>query len=358
MYVTEFELKNIKCFEQATLTFSSRDGDYGGWNVILGGNGTGKSTLLQAMAVTLVGPLLGQRLLYNPAGWTRKPATHGEIAARIIPGSNDSALGQPRKKPYSAQFAVTGNVKFSLDREEYDQPQLVQLDSNRTGLSKGPYAANRLGWLACGYGPFRRLTGMGGSEEYDLVYSTGRGQRFATLFREGAAITNCTEWLVKLYSGSLDPHEPEKEKRKNDVELLQKVINSLLPGAVQITRIDSKNVYFTTIGGVEVTVPELSDGYRSFLALAVDLLRHVHESIADFSTVVERSEDGIAVTMDGIVLIDEVDAHLHPRWQREIRFRLCKVFPRIQFIVTTHSPFVAQAAQDHGLFVLRQPEGQ
>jgi hypothetical protein len=62
--------------------------------------------------------------------------------------------------------------------------------------------------------------------------------------------------------------------------------------------------------------------------------------------------------MDGVVLIDEVDAHLHPRWQREIGFRLCKAFPEIQFIVTSHSPFVAQAASENGLFVLRQAHGQ
>ncbi len=56
---------------------------------------------------------------------------------------------------------------------------------------------------------------------------------------------------------------------------------------------------------------------------------------------------------EGVILIDEVDAHLHPFWQREIGLRLRRVFPRMQFIITSHSPFVAQAASDGGLFVLR-----
>jgi hypothetical protein len=297
------------------------------------------------------------RLLFNPAGWTRKGQTWGQLLARISSGPNDSAIGQPRKKPYVAQFALIGNEAVEVEGETYDQPQIVQLKSDRKGLSTGPYAASRPGWLACGYGPFRRLTGMGGSEEYDLVYAPGRGKRFATLFREGAAITNCTEWLVSLYTQSIDPHEADRDKLASDLQLLQEVINNLLPGGVTLARVDAKNVHFKTIGGVSVTVPELSDGYRSFLALAIDLLHHIHEAVSDFSAVVQRGEEGPCVTMDGVVLIDEVDAHLHPRWQRQIGFRLCRAFPKLQFIVTSHSPFVAQAANDHGLFVLRQPEG-
>lgn len=360
MYLSRFEVRGIKCFASVVFEFSGRGENHSGWNVLLGGNGAGKSTLLQAMAVALVGPVTGQRLLFNPQGWTRDGAGYGEIHADIIPGPFDSSIGQPRKKPYSAGFAVTGAETVEVEGELYDQPQLVQLGKDRKGLSKGPYAANRPGWLACGYGPFRRLTGMGGNEEYALVYSSGRGRRFVTLFREAAAITNCTEWLVSLYSRSIDPSQPEsdRERLQRDLVLLQRIINDLLPGVVRIERIDSKDVYFRTVGDVEVAVAELSDGYRSFLAMAIDLLRHVHESIPEFHSVVRENDGRMQIALDGVVLIDEVDAHLHPRWQREIGFRLCRAFPRMQFIVTSHSPFVAQAASDHGIFVLRQPPGE
>jgi hypothetical protein len=56
-----------------------------------------------------------------------------------------------------------------------------------------------------------------------------------------------------------------------------------------------------------------------------------------------------------VVLIDEVDAHLHPEWQREIGFWLKRHFPKVQFIVTTHSPLILQAADPNGLFVLPEP---
>ena len=57
----------------------------------------------------------------------------------------------------------------------------------------------------------------------------------------------------------------------------------------------------------------------------------------------------------GVVLIDEIDAHLHPEWQREIGFWLKRHFPNIQFIVTSHSPLICQAADPNGLFVLPEP---
>lgn len=57
-------------------------------------------------------------------------------------------------------------------------------------------------------------------------------------------------------------------------------------------------------------------------------------------------------------MIDEIDAHLHPEWQREIGFWLKNHFPKIQFLVTTHSPIICQAADENGLFVLPEPGGQ
>jgi DNA repair exonuclease SbcCD ATPase subunit len=65
MYLTEFTIQRIKCFHDVSLKFPEKDGDYSGWNVILGGNGTGKSTLVQAMSVALIGPLVAQRLLIS-----------------------------------------------------------------------------------------------------------------------------------------------------------------------------------------------------------------------------------------------------------------------------------------------------
>jgi hypothetical protein len=122
---------------------------------------------------------------------------------------------------------------------------------------------------------------------------------------------------------------------------------------VSFSAINSKGVFFKLRGGVEVPLADLSDGYRSFLALVIDILRHLQESGSMI-----RAAEPTQIAIEGVVLIDEADAHLHPIWQRELGRRLRQAFPKMQFIVTSHSPFIAQAASDGGLFVMRQHEAQ
>ncbi len=351
MYLKRFKITGIKCFDQLNVEFPHEGEDFSGWIVLLGGNGVGKSTLLQAMALTLLGPLAGQRLV-RPEGWAREGIRYGTIEADIVKGNGDSQLGQPRKKPYEVTFAVIGKQEVEIDGQPYDQPQIVHRaqQKDRKALFSGPYGAKRPGWFSCGYGPFRRLSG-GDSQTRSLPE---REVRFATLFSESAALTQCEDWLTSLYSRSIDEFNANKERDKADLSLIREVINNLLPGNVAIERIDSQHVYFRTVGDVIVAIPELSDGYRSFLALAIDMLRHITESGQDLGNLVQSNSNGAhEILIEGIVLVDEIDSHLHPLWQRDIGFRLRRIFPKIQFIVTTHSPFVAQAATDHGLFVLK-----
>ena len=356
MYLQEFTIEAIKCFDRVELKFPRVGEDYSGWIVLLGGNGMGKSTLLQAMAIALVGPLAGQRLLLSPDGWVRQGRGHGEFAASIVKGMMDLAYKKARKRHYEARFAVTGREEVVIDAATYDQPQLVPLLDDKNALMSGPYAARNLGWFSCGYGPFRRLLG-GASEESRLMFASGREARYITLFREAAALTHCTEWLSTLYSRSIDQNHPDQERAKSALGAVRSLIDSLLPGDVHITRIDSERVYFQGAGGAEVPVLDLSDGYRSFLALAIDILRHL-EGSGDLAQLVEEEGGEPRVVTEGVILIDEVDAHLHPVWQREIGFRLRRTFPKMQFIVTSHSPFVAQAASDGGLIVLRTGEAE
>ncbi len=356
MYLREFRIQDIKCFKNVQLHFPHGDEDYSGWIVLLGANGMGKSTLLQAMAIALVGPLAGQRLL-NPDGWVRQDIPFGEFRASIVKGEQDSAPGQPRKRPYEAHYAITGRKLFEYRDIPYDQPQLILTTETKgkKSLMSGPYAARKTGWFSCGYGPFRRLLG-GSSDVSQLMFSPGRESRFVTLFREAAALTQCKEWLSSLYSRSIDPDHPDKERARKSYEVVRRVIDELLPEPVRVCRITTDKVTFISGGGAEVDVLDLSDGYQSFLALAIDILRRLEASTDDFTTLVEKDDEGTHVIAEGVILIDEIDAHLHPIWQREIGFLLRQSFPRMQFIVTSHSPFVAQAATDGGLIVLRDTE--
>lgn len=355
MYLTSFTARNTKCFADVTLDFPADHGDsYAGWNVILGANATGKTTLLQAMAVALVGASPGMRLV-SPSSWVRRGERQGSLSARFLRGKGDVAEGQPRRDPYQASFAVIGDQPSEVDGVEYTAPQVVlegrPQDREHRGLLKGPYAANKGGWLVCGYGAFRRFTG--GAED-DLTYEPGRVGRVASLFRESVALKRDLDWLPRLYARSLDRHAGDAVQASKEYQTVRTLLDQLLPEPVRIADVDTQRVHFSAPGAERVDLLELSDGYRSFLALVMDLLRQTADV---FGTVVDHvvtSEGGaLAVNVDGVVLIDEVDLHLHPTWQREIGPRLRQVFPRLQFIVSSHSPFIAQAAMKDGLFVLR-----
>jgi hypothetical protein len=98
---------------------------------------------------------------------------------------------------------------------------------------------------------------------------------------------------------------------------------------------------------------EMSDGYRSVAALVVDLIKQFHDCYGDLHFELRH---GIpTITFPGVVIIDEVDAHLHVSWQRRIGTWLKAHFPNIQFIVTTHSPYICQAADPGGLIRLPGP---
>ena len=98
---------------------------------------------------------------------------------------------------------------------------------------------------------------------------------------------------------------------------------------------------------------KLSDGYRSILSLTFELIRQLSQSYG-WEAVFE-GPPAATISLPGVVLIDEVDVHLHPAWQHRIGAWFLKFFPRLQFIVTTHSPIICQAAEKGSVWRLPEP---
>jgi hypothetical protein len=105
--------------------------------------------------------------------------------------------------------------------------------------------------------------------------------------------------------------------------------------------------------GAELPLRSLSDGYRTVTTLVLDLLRQLLHTFGHLDTVPDSST--VVFVHEGVVLIDEIDAHLHVSWQQGIGFWLKEHFPNLQFIVSTHSPFVCQAVDEQGLVRLPAP---
>lgn len=362
MYLTHFKATNIKCFDDVELTFPQQaDGSRAGWNVLLGMNATGKTTLLQAITIGLIGETAGMRLIAaSPASWVRRGAKYGTFEVKFVKGDRDTAIGQPRSGEYHARFIVTGNESIEFEGRDYTSPQIDLHSSNEkalSGLRKGPYATDKSGWLVSGFGSFRRFTG---GSDHDLAYDNGKVGRVASLFRETVALERSIKFLSKLYGRSQDKKlTKDKQKEANDeYALIGGIVNQLLPEGVEFSHADTESAYFRAPNASSVELLELSDGYRSFLSLVLELFRQISDGMGGVTTFAAKDPaDGKwRISIEGIVLIDEADLRLHPSWQREFGPRLRAVFPRMQFIVSSHSPFIAQEATPNGLFVLQSSD--
>lgn len=350
MYLTKFTIENIKCFGHAEFDFQHPNGEIKRWNVILGENGTGKSTLLQAIGMALMGTEPATRL-GRVDNWVRGGVQQGRISAEVVSGTGDRLVGQgrARRAVQHAEYAVTGTASVEVQGIIYDQPTLVYAGTKKqvNSLKRGLLSQKAPGWFAAGYGPFRRLRG-GSVDATRLLYPGQKEARFVTLFREDAALDDLDEWLKRLEHTSRDGGENGQRARQMK-QLIQQVLDRLLPSGVELDHFGVDGITFRTPYRTPTAMVDLSDGYRSMLALATDLLRRLYEAF-------ERPEDWIdaegKITTEGVVLIDEIDAHLHPVWQRQIGFWLSEQFPNLQFIVSTHSPFVPQAADDFGVWIL------
>jgi hypothetical protein len=116
--------------------------------------------------------------------------------------------------------------------------------------------------------------------------------------------------------------------------------------------VTSKGVDFVDANGFKIPVQELSDGYRSVLSMTFELVRQM---ALRYGAAGLFSGDNTQVVQPGIVIVDEIDAHLHPSWQRTIGVWFRKHFPNVQFIVSTHSRLICQAAEVGTVFRLPRP---
>jgi energy-coupling factor transporter ATP-binding protein EcfA2 len=334
MYIDKVRLTNIRGFRDLEFSFDRGNGTYAGWTVLTGDNGSGKSTVLKAMALSLIGLRAAGGLQPSFRRWVHSGEPRGVIAV-------DGIHGQQKR------FDVAIRL---LENDGHPEPTLsdsfgpVQPEQFKRLLDRPD------DWFACGYGPFRRVSSS--SPEAHALMASPTTERFVTMFQESASLAETDQWLRQLNYKRLEGKLVEAQT----LELVTHLLNDeFLPNQIRVKRVDSDGLWLEDRNGVELSWSEMSDGYRSALALLSDILRHLinHYGIGDLAT---RDADGkLFITRSGVVLIDEIDAHLHPEWQREIGFWLKKRFPNIQFIVTSHSPLICQAADPNGLFVLPEP---
>ena len=241
------------------------------------------------------------------------------------------------------------SLGVKLRRKSGDETKLADLpptDPSRQSLAQAlsldeVFTARE--WFSTSFGPFRRFTG--GSDQVSKLPPLLA--RHLSLFDEGVAFTKCLDWLQDLKFRALE-HDPEGGLLDRLIRFVNE--SDFLPSGVQIEDVTSRNVMFRDANGVVVPVMDLSDGYRSVLSMTFEIVRQMAMTFGPDE--VFDPDDPTKVVPEGVVIIDEIDTHLHPTWQSRIGHWFCDHFPNVQFIVSTHSPLVCQSAENGSVYLL------
>lgn len=339
MHLKKVVLHNVRSI--STLTWEPANAG-AGWHVIIGDNGAGKSGFLRALALALVGPQEAIALRQDWNEWLRRGTDAGAIEVWLHPDATFDSFSKAGK--LSTKWLQ--EAKLNLIRS----PDQVELKAPKHNFDPERHVwGGRGGWFSASYGPFRRFTG-GDKDQEKLYYSNPKLARHLSVFSESVALSECLEWLKLLQFKTLE-EDPEGKL----LEPLKAFVNQagFLPHEARLDSITSKGVRFVDGNDCEVPVENLSDGYRSILSMTFELIRQLAATYG--ANKIFDSEDPSKIVVPGVVLIDEIDAHLHPTWQQRVGRWFRDHFPAIQFIVSTHSPLICQAADVGSIFRLPRP---
>ncbi len=335
-----------------------------GWHVLLGDNGTGKTSIIRAISAALVGPENVLRLDPEFGTWV----TVGEKRAEI----NLLVKIHEEDKP-SQKGKLHGNLKEVECKTAIEQStengrawkfiHQKPASKNQKSATKKPDPARYIwgsgaGWFSAAFGPYRRFTG--GNQSLESFYLRNpKTSAHLTAFRDDAALTESVVWLKDLdHRSRLNKNNEEAAKIRNGILHFVNQAD-LLPNGYLLKDILPDGPIFETPTGAEIQLYQLSEGIKSVTSLAFELLRLLLEFYpADtiFANFLDDNTSNNYVPVTGIVLIDEIDTHLHPTWQARIGFWFLRCFPNIQFIVSTHSPIICRAAEKGSIWRFPAPE--
>lgn len=317
MRIRELTLRNVKLLADQTFSFVRPDGSIRTWTVLLGDNGVCKTTVLQAIALASSGDKVARKLVDDAADYVRQywPDEGAAVAASFETEGGTLAVQMHVKE---------GHHAF---RGEGDAHRLDDIRDARTP-----------GFFVVGYGTGRRLPRQGEVPvPRDPVVDRVEGLFDPNHKMLGVDFFEVLEdrGLGPAYAGTL--RDVLLEQDASGTPLLPWLVNVDLRGAQgidELKKLLASRRLIVEVGALRplsLAPHLLSQGYQSTFAWVADLLGHA------FLDAGKRIDPK---TLEGIVLLDEIDLHLHPTWQRRIVPILRSVFPRLQFIVTTHSPLV------------------
>jgi predicted ATP-binding protein involved in virulence len=319
MFLTRVELTNVRCIKSLVLPLETSPDVTRKWTLLLGENGVGKSTLMRSIGLVLAGSAALAELIGDPDSWIRAGQNECTISADL-----ETAEGEKR------------HVSLRISRGDTIK-EVYETNKETLELLDRAIARAARNYLVIAYGASRRLSSTKlSTQTVTPRFRHPRANNVATLFSPDAMLNPLETWAIDLHYRLQD----------EGLRIVDEAMKKLLPGMTfkGIDR-ERRDLVFDTVDG-EVPLAYLSDGYQNMAAWCGDLLFRITDTFDDY-------KDPLAAR--GLLIVDEIDLHLHPVWQRQLRNFLNDMFPNFQFILTTHSPLTAQQASAGELFVMRRP---
>ncbi len=316
-------IRNLRVFDDFRLELQPRQPGDGQWAVLLGDNGVGKTTILRSLVLALTDERLANSFLL--LGGPSTPFLRGVTGRAGAPG-----------------WIAGGSVQVSLGKErcrariERTREDVEQLTNNDVVPALPIY----------GYG-CQRGTALGGAArkvEFKPLDDVG------SLFSDPGSLIHAETWLKDLRLGVLEKEGVRGSAAAAFFDAVVETLKAVLPGVEKLD-VNKSGVWLSGPKIDRAPLAALSDGYITTAGWLVDLIaRWAHrgqragvELAGDFSS-----------RMTGLVLIDEIDLHLHPLWQVVIISRLREQFPRLSFVATTHNPLTLLGARKGEIHVLQR----
>ena len=337
MYVNSLKIENLRCFREAEIVLkhpgNSPNLKFPNINLLLGDNGSGKSSVLKALALATLAPVLkgGSGLtLYRMVRNTspaQKKLDDAELFAEVELHAQD--LQEKSKKEIEPKkFEMNSRIRRLGHIEE-----LEYIERENSEVPFGIYEDDKPAFLVVGYGVTRKVE----DSVKAAIFERGRSrrlryQRVASLFEDNYGLIPLQSWLPEM-----ETKNPGRYKQ------VVNLIDRVSPDDMGFRGKFHEDEFYFDFRETEMPFGALSDGYRHFIGWIADLLYHICMGCPSGKKLVDNK---------GLVLVDEIDLLLHPEWQRNVLQTLSEMLPNLQFAFTTHSPIVASSVEHENIYVM------